>query len=300
MVVGLLIFAGTGRNTSVGSFPVDVDGMRVMSVSEALELRDLGFSPESVAMRGYWSDRRVLQSCVPSSEVPGELELSCHDGEFGITEVDEPIAVIDRQGRLARAAGPSLTPFVPSKLVGANDLFSLPVVNNQRYPPVPIVVVGHFNDARSSECRTKSRQVCLDRLVVERIVTFDPKVVPTPAPSPTPTPFPSPAPQGLFDPTSPNVCAGDAGYTSVGWTTTEELGLPFHRDGHVWAAVTSGEVPLGDEVVDEASGMTYRWWGRRICLAEEGQPEVILYGAVPDTSFREWENGTRTPADGEP
>jgi hypothetical protein len=176
--------------------------------------------------------------------------------------------------------------------------FNLPVVNNQQYRPVPIVVVGHFDDARARECQDSAQQLCADRLVVTRIAAFDWEGVPTPAPTLPATPFPSPAPSGLFDPRDPNLCAGDVEYSFVGWTTTKDLGLSFERDGHVWAAVTASAVLLGGDswnLGPDETGPKFRMWGRRICIAEEGKPSVVMYGAVPGTSFKELEDGTHVP-----
>jgi len=241
----------------------------------------------------------VAHSCPAPDPFPaGDLEIYCHDGEWGITELDEPIMVIDVAGHWTVATVPHLTPWFPNDLVRASELFSLPIINGQRYPPIPIVVVGHFDDSRSEDCRPAARQLCLDRLVVDRIALFDLASVPTPGISPTPTPFPSPAPPGLFE---PEARAGDVPYSFVGWTTTAELQLSFEREGHVWAVVTAEPVFLGSPNWNDdsnGSGPQFRWWGRLICIGDERDPGGMTFGHVPGTSYREWDDGRHTP--GEP
>lgn len=264
-----------------------------MTVSEVLSARAAGgLKNGTVEVGGYWSDGSIMHSCAaPMGGQPGELEIYCMDGEWGITELDEPIVVIDQHGRMTRSNGPHLTPWVPNDLAG--PLFRLPMINGQRYPPVPIVVRGHFDDSRASQCRLEARKLCQDRLVVDEILSFDPGSVPTPAPTPSPTPFPSPPPPALFQEKS---CAGDVRYSFVGWTTTDALDLPFDRPGHVWAMVTAVPVPLGDWS-EPVNGHRFRWFGQRICIAEEGEEGVIEFGHVHGSTYKQWDDGRKEQAE---
>ena len=115
----------------------------------------------------------------PRLPPPGELQIRCHDGEFGITEREEPIGTLTEEGRATCLHdGPALTPYVEEAL--AQRLFTLPFVNGQFYDPVPIVVVGHFDDPRADDCQAEFRQLCRDRLVLDEIVEFHPEAVPDP------------------------------------------------------------------------------------------------------------------------
>jgi hypothetical protein len=226
--------------------------------------------------------------------------LSCHDGEFGITDQQEQIFTVDPSGHAKYAAGPHLTPFVSGSKADSRQLFELPVVNGQPFPPVPIVAIGHFDDPRAAECGTAALKRCEDRFVLDSVAIFDPTVVATPAPTVSPTAFPDAAPSGLFDPSAPGVCAGDVPYTFIGWTTTAALKVGFERPGHVWAAVTKDPALLGGPAWNretEGGGPAFRWWGRRVCLATEAAPDVILYDAIPGTTYKEWEDGTITHAE---
>jgi hypothetical protein len=280
----------------LAGLPTTVDGLNVMTVSEVLAARaNGGLDEQAVALGGYWSDGSFGHSCAAPDGPTGELEIYCHDGESGITENDEPIMVVDHNGSVTMAAGPALTPWFPGDLDRLPELYNLPFINGQRHPPVPIVVIGHFDDPRAQDCRPVARQLCLDRLVVDRIVAFELGAVPTPGVTPTPTPFPSPAPSGLFP---PEWCGGDVVHSFVGWTTTAELDVGFEREGYVWAVVTAEPVLLGGEGWNEdpnGSGARYRPWGRLICMTQEGQQGTMEFGHVPGSAYWEWEDGRRTP-----
>ncbi len=177
---------------AASSSPAFVDGLPVHRVSELLALRDGGtLGNREVALRGYWSALGQIHACTPSIPNPGELEIHCYDGEFGITERDEQMMVFTADHQLIPARGPRLTPFMTDDQ--ARRVFQ-PIVNGQQYPPVPIVVTGHFDDPRAADCQPIALQRCRDRLVVDRIVEFDLTSVRPPAPTPSPTPFPYDSP----------------------------------------------------------------------------------------------------------
>jgi len=108
-----------------------------------------------------------------SPMIPGELEINCHDGEFGITERDERIAEFIEtelpghevpQSRMVPAAGPFLTPWVPDGLwPQLQDV-------GRETPPVPIVVLGHLDDPRAENCRPEAVKLCRDRFVIDAVI----------------------------------------------------------------------------------------------------------------------------------
>jgi hypothetical protein len=108
--------------------PATVDGLPVLTVGEVLAARAAGgLRNQAVAVGGYWSDSASGHSCV--AQQTGDLEIYCYDGEFGITERDEPIMVIDDNGHITRAAVRHLTPWVPEAL--SASLVNLPWTNGQ-------------------------------------------------------------------------------------------------------------------------------------------------------------------------
>ena len=268
------------------------------TVSQAIALRDAGeLGSDPINLVGYWTNRVIGHSCAVPPQPQAEIDIWCHDGEFGITEANEAIGQLTNDARLIPAAGAHLTPFVPRDLESVlfGGLMQL------EFPPVPIVVKGHFDDPLAAECHESRVQSCRERFVLDEILAWDPLSVPPATPPPTPTPFPSPAPAALF---GPETCAGDVEYSFVGWTTTAELNIGFERPGHVFAMVTKDVIPIGDWIEDpNGSGQQFRWWGQRVCLSEDiyvGQAfnEVpIGFDAVNGTGFKEWEDGRHQPGD---
>lgn len=276
--------------------PATVDGLPVMTVSEALAAHAEGLLPGGrAAIRGWWSNGSSGHSCVPSTEKVGELELRCHDGEYGISEQDEQMFVVNIDSGVVtyEAQGAHLSPFFSSDLAGIDDLFGLPRINGQQYPPVPITVVGHFDDPRAAECGPQAQQLCLDRLVLERIVAFDLAAVPTPGVTPSPTPFPDPPPPGLFKAAS---CAGDVPYSFTGWTATSELHMQFERPGLVYAMVTEDVVLLTEDGwADDPNGSGHRFqiWGRKVCISKDA--ETMEFGWVEGSTYVLWDDGLKVP-----
>ena len=278
------------------SFPSTVDGLTVQTVSQLLAARAAGKAKGGpYALRGYWTDRNVPHSCAPPHDgQPGELEINCDDGEWGITELDEPIRdlVIQRQANQTQiggppATGPHLTPWVPS-IHEMTPLFALPRVNDQFWPPVPIVVTGHFDDPQAAQCRTQARQLCLDRFGLDHIVTFDPASVPAPTPSPSPTPFPVESPPAaLF---ADRACYDGVPKKLSGWVPFDSLNIQVSGPGYVYAMVTRDVIAIG-EWWDNPSypGHKTRWWGQGVCYAvDEGS---MGFGAVTGTTYLEVDDG---------
>jgi hypothetical protein len=267
------------------------------TLSDAIELRDAGeLGSEQVTLIGYWTNRITPHSCAPPPQPQGEIDVWCSDGEYGITEGNEAIAVLTNDYRLIPAESPHLTPWLPDSIarVLLGGLMQLEV------PPVPIVVKGHFDDPRAASCHETRRQSCRERFVLDEILAFDPLGVAPATPTPPPTPFPDPPPLALF---GPQMCPAD-GYAFVGWTTTDELGIGFDRPGHVFAMVTRDVIPIGSWIDDpNGSGQKFRWWGQRVCLSEDiyiGRPfntVPITFHAINGTGFREWEDGRHEPGD---
>ena len=280
----------------VVTFPTTVDGLTVQSVSQLLAARAAGRANGGpYALRGYWTNRTNAHSCpAPLGGQTGELELYCREGEWGITELNEEIQHLDIQQRANQtsvratpATGPHLTPWVPST-ADSQRLFELPIVNGQFWPPVPITVIGHFDDLKAADCRSDARQRCLDRFVIDRIVQFDPDAVPAPTPSPTPTPFPvADPPPALF---TDRECYEGVPKKSKGWVLFNDLNIQVDGPGYVYAMVTRDVIPIGDWWDNpNYPGHRTRWWGRGVCYAvEKGS---MGFGAVTGTTYLEVDDG---------
>jgi hypothetical protein len=192
-VVGIVFVGALALTSPTGGPPATVDGLPVMTVSQVLDARAAGgLRDQQVAVGGYWSASDIVPPCVAPTGTPGALEMYCEDGLSGISELNEPILVEGSSG-MQRASGPYLTPYIPSSVEGLGDLGpgSTAWGAGDGHAPVPIVVVGHFDDPLAAECRPEARQLCLDRLVVDKIAYFAADVTATPTAAPTQTPSPT-------------------------------------------------------------------------------------------------------------
>jgi hypothetical protein len=160
--IGLVVAGGGARQSAT------VDGMPVLTVGEVLRQRSAGeLGGESVAIGGYWSSALIGPiSCAAPIGNPGDLELYCRVEDFGIAEREEPIAVLNPDGSVTVAEGPHLTPFLGNDLPRLSDLM-------RQIRPKRIAIVGHFDDPRARLCRPEAVQRCRDRLVIDRIASFD-------------------------------------------------------------------------------------------------------------------------------
>jgi hypothetical protein len=264
----------------------------------------------SVALAGYWSGFGWAHSCPAPMGNPGVLEIYCHDGEFGITELAEPVLVRHSVGNMtyteAGTKGPKLTPYVPEAIY---PQLQLPEdVNGQPYPPVPIVVVGHFDDPGVADCRPEARQICKDRFVIDRLVTLALDAVPSPGVTPVPTPY-QPSPSEIPPFTATSCFAGSSGnpaaFSFVGWIDGGKLKLTSGLDLSgvtLYAAVTKAQVALGDwyQVPGDSRGSLPM--GRLVCYAFGGVPNGggVAFDSVAGTYYRQYRDGSTARPSGAP
>ena len=283
--------ATPGTAPSPIGHPQSVEGLHVYSVSELLSERNAGaLEGGPIALWGFWSERTFRHSCVPAKQT-GDLELRCADGEWGITEFNEPIGTLTPDNRWSPAVGPHLTPFITNDM--ANELFHPVVINGQRELPAPIVVVGHLDDERARLCQPAFARLCADRFVLDRIVDYHPELVPAPAVSAPPTPFPFDAPPP--PPFDAALCVGPGPYSFVGWISREDLGLDRQDVPATAYVVIAQDVrEIGGWIDDPmGSGQRYHVMGRPMCVADEFDNRVGTFW-LPGSEYLEWQDGHRS------
>ncbi|MGH2407465.1 MAG: hypothetical protein ACRDF7_05205 [Candidatus Limnocylindrales bacterium] len=278
-----------------------VDGLPVHTVAGLLAERAAGKAVGGpLALRGYWSVRRLGNFCNFSRGQPGALEIYCADGQWGITDADEAILEFEahdfRAATQASAKSAHLTPWFASDAIHS-QLFMLPA---SHWPPVPIVVLGHFDDPQAAACRPEAITLCKDRFVIDRVVTFDPTAVPAPTASPMPTPFP------VADPPAPpfteQQCFAGLPKSFIGWAKVGDLGISLEKgwdpNEYVFAMVTRDLVAIGDPTVQGEDtwhadpaypGHQVRWWGRQACFTQEAG--TIYGGTIAGSTYLEVDDG---------
>lgn len=168
ILIGGLAFAGlTSRGTGPGTAtaspsatttpnpatpgvsgpPTQVAGLSVISVGDAIDVRDGGQDGREIAVHGWFAWAALACPAPIGQETP--LQLSCEDSYKWLTEDQQPPSTSD-------PSVPFIRPLMDLEAIGASL-------------SADVVVVGHFDDRRSALCEASERQACADRFVVDRI-----------------------------------------------------------------------------------------------------------------------------------
>lgn len=307
-------------SSSPGPTQSTSETLDVLQVSQLLDARADGtLGGEPVGVFGFFSDFRsatdlqgnAIDPCPPPSPV---LELGCLDIRQGIAENDALIGGFSEEGMWTPdvAAGAVLHPYWPDTLRDdpeAAGLFAA-APEDPHVPRVPslVVVAGHFEDPRAAACPADASPPCVDRFVVDDVLSFEDQFArasATPAASATPFPFdsPPPPPSWMANCSRPRSDTGpepgdptDFGYAREDWIPKAEM--PFEFLGSealpdvVYYAEVEPDIPLGtwqEPVTGTADD--YRWWGTSVCVMTEANG--ILYTWVPGSTYKLYRDGRR-------
>lgn len=153
-------------------FPTEVDGNRVLTVSQAISARDSG-ATGPIAIGG-WFSMAPVHSCPAPFRDPHPFEFYCQVGDWALAEAPEAIVgvTVTSNGDSTSMAvhGRSMTKawLQPVLELGRGQIF--PPGTTETWQPVPVVLIGHFGDPRAAACPPELRQTCFDRFVAERVV----------------------------------------------------------------------------------------------------------------------------------
>jgi hypothetical protein len=166
-VAGLAIVLGGGEGIVWRPAPIPGNaglGLPVWSVTDVLRLREAWWTGDgAIAIAGFWSDGMVGHSCPLQDRQPDGVD-HCRVGEYGFTELNEPAMIIAPGGQVThQAEGPLLQPWLIGQAAGS-VLYGPGMVGPR--PPVPVVVIGRFNDPQAAICPAETRDGCNDGFVV--------------------------------------------------------------------------------------------------------------------------------------
>lgn len=150
--------------------PTNVLGLPVMSVNDAIAIRDAGRDDREIAVRG-WLPPSVPVRCVgPRPPVTSPIEPSCLT-MFEVLMADkEQLATRSPDGLSAHGpAGPAISIYLNEVDQSWRPL--LPTLGQAS--PAEIVAIGHFDDRRSNWCDATRLDACRDRFVVDRVAWAD-------------------------------------------------------------------------------------------------------------------------------
>jgi hypothetical protein len=162
-VVAIVAVALVSRPTAgpIGSAGPTTFGLPVLSVDDAVAIRDSGVDDREIAIHGFLSGR-VTMSCPFIPHPPNPTELRCA-GAFTWL-MSAPESIVFRNGDSVTVHGPTGPALNPGlALVDTTGVMSDSDV------ATPVAFIGHFDDRRADLCAVDIRPTCADTFIVDRI-----------------------------------------------------------------------------------------------------------------------------------
>lgn len=288
-------------------------GHTVATLLAARAAGELG--SEQVFLAGWWTDLRPEAAC--GTPTPSPLIIGCGDGQYGVTDEEEPIGTWD--GNLFISADvPAITPYLspdlPTPGLG-RSLIGLVDEDGDPHPPVFVSLVGRFDSPLADACPVALRQACRDRFVIDEVIWVELEAPDLATPDPSaPAPAaddPPPATLPAIVETCrlplPDVGPGDPERLDIvrrEWVSTAELDVqPSTIDlltlvkapRWVYIVVTEPDAPLTGPRPDAAgTDRTFRYVGQRVCIGWSAT-SGIWHSTVPGTAYELWSDGEKVP-----
>jgi hypothetical protein len=150
---------------SLADFPVEIDGLPVISVSGAILDRETDLSGELAIAGWFQASPRLFCPFVAQVAVPF-MEGGCEIRGTWLMETPESIMKVTSIGVSGGPpAGPAINPVFPTVAPPADR--PQPIQGGSI--PTKVIMIGHFNDRRASLCSREAPQVCLGRFVVDAV-----------------------------------------------------------------------------------------------------------------------------------
>lgn len=149
--------------------PASVQGMDVVTVSDALAVRDGGVDDRELAVSGWFTPIGPIP-CPYPGELTSPIQLRCPDSMVWMTEAPEALFHRTANSETMKPPdGPGLNPDLDG--IDRQWVPSQPAVGES--VPVAVVFVGHFDDRRAELCPAAEQAECRDRFVVDRVAWVD-------------------------------------------------------------------------------------------------------------------------------
>lgn len=168
----VLMLAGcTVAPTPTFEPPSQIDGLPVITISQAIARRDAGEAgPMAI---GGWYTRGPSHSC-PAPALPDgtprdphPLELWCREADWVLAEQPETSMVVTERDGAISVESRELSGMALHPMVGQHDDALFPP-GAQTWDPIPVVFIGHFGDPGAFDCLPEFLLTCLERFVVDR------------------------------------------------------------------------------------------------------------------------------------
>jgi hypothetical protein len=161
--VAVVAVALVARPTAgpIGSAGPTTFGLPVLSVSEAIGVRDGGVDDREIAVHGFLSGRTQL-GCPADPRPSNPTDLRCPEGSIWLMAAPESVVTrTSNSMTLHGPTGPALNPGLA--LVDTTGVIADSDV------ATPVVFIGHFDDRRADFCAVEVRHTCADTFIVDRI-----------------------------------------------------------------------------------------------------------------------------------
>ena len=152
------------------NLPTEVAGLNVISVSDAIAVRNAGVDGRELAVRGWLTRGTGPQSCQGEPE-PRSLALSECDRLVWLTERPQTMRLSAGETGLTDGGpeGPAFTPYLDE----VDTSWLSPIPDRGGSTPQDVVLIGHFDDRRSRQCPADAESGCRGRFVVDRVCWVD-------------------------------------------------------------------------------------------------------------------------------
>jgi len=165
----------TAAPSTPTSMPSDragtVLGLPIISVADAIAVRDAGIEDRELAVRGWYTPTTIaIFGCPIILHQVLPVQLGCGDQFVWLTQDREAIQrTVGGTTEFVPPKGPAIHPSF-DELGGMWPTFALRLCGPSCAPhPTSIVAIGHFDDRRASFCDANVRSQCQDRFVVDRV-----------------------------------------------------------------------------------------------------------------------------------
>lgn len=155
---------------SASAGPPTAFGLPIISVTDAIAMRDAAIDDREIAVRGWFDPGPPVSCPAPLEPATSPVQPVCPDQFIWLTEAPESLTTVEpnslsRQPPTGAAIHPDLD------LVDERWAPRLPRAGPSI--PVAVVFIGHFDDRRAHLCPAADEQACRDRFVVDRVDWVD-------------------------------------------------------------------------------------------------------------------------------
>ena len=159
----------TRSEAPIASFPARANDMPVASDPDDItdQACDDG---RDIAVSGWFQAPFAMSCPAPMWPVVPVLEGNCAIDFTWLMAEPESIIRIRPDGA---EGGPPSGPAIHPVFDGPSTGWARPLPPEGDAVPTPVVLIGHFDDARTAGCRPENRQRCLDRFVVTVVAWAD-------------------------------------------------------------------------------------------------------------------------------